>query len=83
MYNLPTTQTEAAATQCEDITNGYMTLTTPQKKRWLKAASGPNGAIRLSQPAESHAIKINIWDDTAQLYGTCSWVDTDPFDLPT
>jgi hypothetical protein len=81
LFGLPVTKAEASKFSNDAIQNGYMTLTTAQKKRWLRAASANNGCIRLSQPNDPTAIQICIYDSNAQAYSADCWVDQDPFDL--
>jgi hypothetical protein len=80
MFGLPVTKTEAANFDCGDFQHRYMILLASQKKKWIRAAGGDNGAIRLSQPADASAIQINTWDEGTQAYARCAWIDKDPFD---
>ena len=81
LLQLPVTKKEASKVNNADIQNGYMTLTIAQKKKWLRAASGKNGCIRVSQPADPTTIQICIYDANAQAYSAACWIDRDPFDL--
>lgn len=81
LFNLPTTKTEVHGSLCAEYVNTYMTLGKVQKKRWLKAASGKNGALRLSQPPnDASTIQINLYDAASKSYAGCNWIDKDPFD---
>jgi hypothetical protein len=81
LFNLPTTKAEVAGTSCDELTNSYIRLAKSEKRKWLKAASGKNGSIRLSAPPkDASTIQINFWDPKSGAYAGCSWIDKDPFD---
>ncbi len=81
LFNLPTTKDEVKGKLCAEYINTYITLGKLQKKKWLKAASGDNGAIRLSQPPnDATTIQINFYDAASKSYAGCKWIDKDPYD---